>query len=942
MSTAFSRRILYSGRQGLPGPPGYAVPLAANSLFGNLTNASAVPGPVSQSAAKAFLGYRTEAEVDSAIDNALDEWIVTWDSIEAGALPVSRLPSVVGRKDQSNAWAETQLFQKPITVQDGGGNNVFDVVTNQIRFRSASAGYLLGPSGQIVAGEDAGGYYFGTGLTTPTKPIYIGQSLTSQLIPNAELISNRTNAFHIRGIDGTGWAPLVAGSTTINGDASISGVSIFANTGYDLRIDGTSAGPRLQSYLSKSLHLNPLGNPITFPVNTWHGSLNGAGTELQRFYYGDGSTTYLQGHGSTPFIFRNGAGNDLISVASSGASDFVGRMKLTNGSIHAGHGATYPASTYATYGTSIGFDGNLEHGWIQAVRFNVGEIRSLQIQPLGGNVMIGTTTNQAAKFHVEGTSSFSSSASFNAGVQFKTGTWLTSNEPLSRIYFDENLATYFMGYGSTPFIFRNGDGTNLFGAQATGDFSIGTSSPGNSYTRLLVYKDGNARNAVTVRNESTGSSATSEMILNAYGNSWGLKIGSAANNSNAFEIREDALGANTLRFTMATGGAAGAGAAMVGSFRTTGPDAAYLLALSGTSYGIRMGSTAGYGAFIQGVDPTLSGSYEPLNLGGSLVRVESPFHVVGAATFNRGLTLGADAAGAERLTFQGATATYRTVIENNYDSNRSFAITTGGYDVLTSTGEAYTQVTLAGTGTITTVINGQTVAMPGNAVATRFVTSTRNAGVYEDGTIKWGQDQTGNRKGLLTWDTDKAIISAPLLMDITCGSTLTITSPTQTIFSGLRPITVEAASGLLTCYGDAGGYLMGLRGRGSANTFGGDFGFVGSADVISYQYIGWQPDPTATFYPDKRTVFGASFGYGNARFEQPSTASAALKTYETSLSAWQEPWRGQASASGATIGFLGATPLVRQTLPAAATDAATTQTLANALRTALIDFGLAN
>jgi hypothetical protein len=44
---------------------------------------------------------------------------------------------------------------------------------------------------------------------------------------------------------------------------------------------------------------------------------------------------------------------------------------------------------------------------------------------------------------------------------------------------------------------------------------------------------------------------------------------------------------------------------------------------------------------------------------------------------------------------------------------------------------------------------------------------------------------------------------------------------------------------------------------------------------------------------------------------------------------------------GNQIGFFGAAPVVKQTLPAAATDAATTQTLANALRTLLINYGLA-
>ena len=57
---------------------------------------------------------------------------------------------------------------------------------------------------------------------------------------------------------------------------------------------------------------------------------------------------------------------------------------------------------------------------------------------------------------------------------------------------------------------------------------------------------------------------------------------------------------------------------------------------------------------------------------------------------------------------------------------------------------------------------------------------------------------------------------------------------------------------------------------------------------------------------------------------------------------------GYNSADGITVGltpqtpisFYGANPIVRPTVPAAATDAATTQALANALRTALINLGL--
>jgi hypothetical protein len=54
----------------------------------------------------------------------------------------------------------------------------------------------------------------------------------------------------------------------------------------------------------------------------------------------------------------------------------------------------------------------------------------------------------------------------------------------------------------------------------------------------------------------------------------------------------------------------------------------------------------------------------------------------------------------------------------------------------------------------------------------------------------------------------------------------------------------------------------------------------------------------------------------------------------------REVLRGETASNAPRIGFLGASAAARITLPSAATDATTTQALANALRTALITFGL--
>jgi len=57
--------------------------------------------------------------------------------------------------------------------------------------------------------------------------------------------------------------------------------------------------------------------------------------------------------------------------------------------------------------------------------------------------------------------------------------------------------------------------------------------------------------------------------------------------------------------------------------------------------------------------------------------------------------------------------------------------------------------------------------------------------------------------------------------------------------------------------------------------------------------------------------------------------------------AWREAFRFETNGSAAMVSWFGATAVAKQSLPAAATDAATTQALANAIRTLIINYGLA-
>lgn len=71
-----------------------------------------------------------------------------------------------------------------------------------------------------------------------------------------------------------------------------------------------------------------------------------------------------------------------------------------------------------------------------------------------------------------------------------------------------------------------------------------------------------------------------------------------------------------------------------------------------------------------------------------------------------------------------------------------------------------------------------------------------------------------------------------------------------------------------------------------------------------------------------------------------ASRTGRIRLLASDSTASREGLRIDATGSAALIGFLGATAVARQTLGAAATDAATTQTLANNIRTALINLGL--
>jgi hypothetical protein len=92
---------------------------------------------------------------------------------------------------------------------------------------------------------------------------------------------------------------------------------------------------------------------------------------------------------------------------------------------------------------------------------------------------------------------------------------------------------------------------------SAGNFGVGTNSP-VSYlggtAKVVVVANTNSQHSLLVRNDSAGSSASSAIVINGYGNQWGIEVGSAAKNNNALTFQLDYAGTNAEKMRLTTSG----------------------------------------------------------------------------------------------------------------------------------------------------------------------------------------------------------------------------------------------------------------------------------------------------------------------------------------------------------------------------------------------------
>lgn len=421
-------------------------------------------------------------------------------------------------------------------------------------WRVQANGFALkigGPSGNATLSLDTNNRYVGINVPTgPATLLHVGDGTYAGLSLNGVRVTNGNNSY-FSASDGTRTIAMGVdgGNATIGTVTSHDLVLRTGGYGIVARVNDGSGffGFNLAFAAAERIHVN--GALLSVGPNVAAGSYDGAIVD-----YTSGSMRLTPSRtGANPGIiqlyYTSAAGTITLGATLEAAGAFV-----TTGPVRAtGTSATTPAFTGSDTDTGMYFPASNQ------VRFSTGGTLALAIDS-SQNVGIGTASpndrlevNGNARFTRPGVASqylqYYGDASYNALVSVSTSKTFA-------LFADINSAGILLQTQAAQPIAFSTNNSERVRIDSVGKVGIGTNSPTYDVDVIKTTVGGVVSR---IRNSSADVAAEAALMLNAFGNSWAMSMGSAAKNSNALTWVLDYGGANTEMMRLTTGGYVGIG-----------------------------------------------------------------------------------------------------------------------------------------------------------------------------------------------------------------------------------------------------------------------------------------------------------------------------------------------------------------------------------------------
>lgn len=450
----------------------------------------------------------------------------------------------------STDWSTFNNKQNAITLTTTGTSGAATLVGATLNIPQYQA------AGTYVTSVTASSPLASSGGTTPNITIQQASGAQSGFLSSTDwtTFNSKQNAL-TNPVTGTGSAGQIAyfsGTSAISSesnlfwDATNDRLGIGTNTpSYNLSIVGGTSAAVVSAFQNTS-------------ISGYSGAhlLNNSGVLMGHFGYANASTTafsdlvFFGSIASKAVIFTTAdtekmrifAGGN-VHIGTTPASDNGARLQVSGTATFSGNvttnkigvgGAspTYSITAYnASNGTTAAFGGTARgiridnDGTFSSGRSTIYgvdssfygsyqplsiEASSLALQAVtGGNVLIGTTTDNGAKLQVSGAATFSSSVTANGAIKLQTPANGTNAINFGTSATNYHTITYDDATGKLNF---NTDGTTRVVSFLNTNVGIGTTSPD-------TFSYGGARSFLTFRANGTNQEPFFQLIANGVGNS---------------------------------------------------------------------------------------------------------------------------------------------------------------------------------------------------------------------------------------------------------------------------------------------------------------------------------------------------------------------------------------------------------------------------------------